>query len=101
MRDERSEHKKERKIRVASMDHVDTKPTWLQFGDTTDVYLYLSQKASAAKEKWLFIVNYMMNLLFEMVNSRIKATQGGKGRRLELMRKRDYRVAVGSASKAW
>ena len=98
MRDERSEHKKERKIRVASMDHVDTKPTWLQFGDSVDVYLYLSQKASAAEEKWLFIVNYVMNLLVEMVNSRVKATIGGKGRRLELMRKRDYRVAVGSAS---
>ena len=98
MRDERSEHKKERKIRVASMDHVDTKPTWLQFGDSVDVYLYLSQKASAAEEKWLFIVNYVMNLLVGMVNSRVKATQGGKGRRLELLRKRDYRVAVGSAS---
>ena len=98
MKDERSQHKKERKIRVASIDHVDTKPTWLQFGDTSNIYLYLSQKASAAEEKWLFIVNFVMNLLVDMVNSRVKAQHGGRGCRLERMRKRDYRVAVGSAS---
>jgi hypothetical protein len=97
MKDERSRHKKDRKIRVASLDHIDTKPIWLQFGDT-DVYLYLSQKASAAEEKWLFIVNFVMNLLVDFANDRIKAQHGGKGHRLELMRKRDYRVAVGSAS---
>lgn len=98
MQDERSTtHKKERKIRVASMDHVDTKPTWLQFGDTKDVYLYLSQKASTAEEKWLSVVNFVMNLLVDFVNAKIKAQPGGSGR-LELMRKRDYRVAVGSAS---
>ena len=38
--------------------------------------MYLSQKASAAEEKWLFLVNYVMNLLVGMVNSCIKATQG-------------------------
>ncbi len=98
MKDERSQHKKERKIRVASIDHVDTKPTWLQFGETSNIYLYLSQKASAAEEKWLFIVNFVMNTLVDMVNSRVKAQHGGQGRQLELMRKRDHRVAVGSAS---
>jgi hypothetical protein len=98
MMDERSSQKKNRKIRVASLDHVDTLPTWLQFGETTDVYLYLSQKASAAEEKWLQIVNYVMNLLVKFVNSRIKEEHGGSTRKFELMRKRDYRVAVGSAS---
>ena len=54
---------------MASIDHVDTKPTWLQFGDTSYIYLHLSQKASAAEEKWLFIVNFVMNTLVDMVNS--------------------------------
>jgi hypothetical protein len=98
MTDERSSHKKDRKIRVAALDRVDTKPIWLQFGDTTDVYLYLSQKASAAEEKWLSIVNFVMNLLVEFVNNRIKVQHGTRVRELELMRKRDYRVAVCSAS---
>jgi hypothetical protein len=98
MKDVRSSRKKQRKIRVASLDHVDTLPTWLQFGDTTEVYLYLSQKASVAEEKWLFVVNFVMNLLVDFVNSAIKAEHGGKVRQFELLRKRDYRVAVGSAS---
>ncbi len=46
MRDYRSSHKKERKIRVSSTKHVNTKPVWLQFGESSDVHLYLSQKAS-------------------------------------------------------
>jgi len=99
MTDERSSHKKERKIRVASPDHVDTKPVWLQFGDTADVYLYLSQKASVAEEKWLSIVNFVMNLLVEFVNKRIK--EFSPGRKLEgsdLMRTRSYGVVVSSAS---
>jgi hypothetical protein len=96
MKEERSGHKKDRIIRVASMDHVDTKPTWLQFGDS-NVYLYLSQRASAAEEKWLSIVNYMMNLLVDFVNARIKTRFGNNVSTLCLMRPRDYRVAVGSA----
>jgi len=98
MKDQRSGHKKERKIRVAALDHVDTKPVWLQFGDTSDVYLYLSQKASAAEEKWLSIVNFVMNLLVQFVNTRIKMQHGIRVQEFELMRKRNYRVAVGSAS---
>jgi hypothetical protein len=98
MRDVRSSRKKNRKIRVAALDHVDTLPTWLQFGDTTDVCLCLSQKASVAEEQWLSVVNFVMNLLVDFVNSAIKAKHGGKVRKFELLRKRDYRVAVGSAS---
>ena len=98
MRDERSSRKKNRKIRVASVDHVDTKPIWLQFGETNDVYLYLSQKASAAEEKWLCIVNFVMNLLVDFVNKRIKEKHGQNTHEFELMRKREYGVIVASAS---
>jgi hypothetical protein len=76
MTDECSSHKKDRKIQVALLDHVDTKPIWLQSGDSTDVYLYLLQKVSAAKEKWFSIVNFVMNLLVGFVNKRIKKQHG-------------------------
>jgi hypothetical protein len=99
MTDQRASHKKDRKIRVASLDHVDTNPTWLQFGDKSDVYLYFSQKASVAEEKWLVVVNYVMNLLVDFVNTGVKKNvPSGKVRKFERLRKRDYRVAVGSAS---
>jgi hypothetical protein len=70
---------------------------WLQFGDTSDVYLYFSKKASAAEEKWLSIVNFVMNLLVDFVNEGIKKRLGATVRNFELMLKRDYQVAVGSA----
>jgi hypothetical protein len=71
MQDLRSVHKKDRKIRVASLHHVSTKPIWLQFGDKVNTYLYLSHKVSAAEEKWLFIVNYVMKLLVDFVIARL------------------------------
>ena len=98
MSDVRSTHKKDRKIRVSSMDHVNTKPTWLQFGDKTDVYLYLSQKASVAEETWLSIVNHVMTLLVEQVNLAIKNAQPDKVPASKLLRHRNYRVTVGSIS---
>ena len=60
MQDIRSAHKKARKIRVASTHHVSTHPIWLQFGNGTNTNLYLSRKVSAAEEKWLLIVNFVM-----------------------------------------
>jgi hypothetical protein len=58
MVDIRPGHKKDRKIRVSSTKHVNTKPIWVQFGETSDVYLYFSQKASVAEEAWLWVTTY-------------------------------------------
>jgi hypothetical protein len=44
MQDIRSAHKKDRKIRVASIHHVSNQPIWLQFGTGDSVYLYLSRR---------------------------------------------------------
>jgi hypothetical protein len=63
--------KKKRKICVASLHHINAKPIWLQFGDKVNTYLYLSRKVSAAEEKWLLIVNYVMKLLVDFVNARL------------------------------
>jgi len=71
MDDIRSKHKKDRKIRVSSCDHLNSKPVWVQFGDKSDPYLYLSQKASAGEELWLKIVNYVMGLLEAFVNNSV------------------------------
>jgi hypothetical protein len=78
MRDYRSSHKKERKIRVSSTKHVNTKPVWLQFGESSDVHLYLSQKASVGEEAWLKIVNHLMTLLTTFVNQKIKSCHRGQ-----------------------
>jgi hypothetical protein len=56
---------------VASLHHINAKPIWLQFGDKVNTYLYLSRKVSAAEEKWLLIVNYVMKLLVDFVNARL------------------------------
>jgi hypothetical protein len=61
------------KIRVSSVHHVNTQPIWLQFGETSDVYLYLSQKASV--KAWLKVVNHVMKLLVDYVNEDIKRVQ--------------------------
>jgi hypothetical protein len=79
MDDIRSGHKKDQKVRVSSTHHVNTKPTWLQFGDTTDVYLYLSQKASVGEELWLKIVNFLLDHLMVFVNKQSKEGVGTMG----------------------
>ncbi len=59
----------------------------------------LSQKASAAEAKWLEVVNFVMNLLVDFVNAAVKKNvMSDKVRKFEVLRKRDHRVAVGSAS---
>jgi hypothetical protein len=59
MQDIRSAHKKDRKIRVALIHHVSNQPIWLQFSTGDSTFLYLSQTASVAEEKWLIIVNHV------------------------------------------
>jgi hypothetical protein len=93
-----SSHKKTRKIRVSSLYHVNTKPVWLQFGDMSHVYLYLSQKASVAEEKWLYIINYVMKLLIEFVNSEIKRICGKHIPRNKLLRVCSFCTTVSSIS---
>ena len=77
MLDYRACNKKERKIRVSSTKHVNTKPVWLQFGEKSDVYLYLSQKASVGEEAWLRIANHLTGLLTDFVNGKIKECHHG------------------------
>jgi hypothetical protein len=96
MQDLRSVHKKYRKIRVASLHHMSTKPFWLQLGDKANTYLYLSRKVSAtAEEKWLFIVNYLMKLLVDFVNARlIRDSPGQVDPADKLLRIRRYGTLV-------
>jgi hypothetical protein len=72
MQEIRSAHKKDRKIRVASVHHVSNQPIWLQFRSSDSAYLSLSRAASPAAEKWLIIVNYVMDLLVKFVSSSIQ-----------------------------
>jgi hypothetical protein len=62
---------KERRLRIFSMDHTFEKPSWLQFGVKKNVYLYLSQKASAAEEGWMKIATYTINLLIQYINKKL------------------------------
>lgn len=98
MADVRSGHKKDRKIRVASSKHVNTKPVWVQLGETSNVYLYFSQKASVAEESWLVIVNHVMKLLVEFVNSKIKALHGSNTAHDKLLRLRIFTELISNAS---
>jgi hypothetical protein len=71
MQDLPSVHKKDHKMRVASLHHVGTKPIWLQFGDKANTCLHLCHIVSTAEEKWFFIVNYVMKLLVNFVNAHL------------------------------
>jgi hypothetical protein len=94
MQDIRSAHKKDRKIRVASTHHVSTHPIWIQFGNDSNTYLYLSRKVSAAEEKWLLIVNFVMKLLVDFVNAHIKRVSQRPVPSENLMRIRRYCTVV-------
>jgi hypothetical protein len=94
MKDVRSMHKKDRYIRIASTLHETSKPVWMKFGDETNIYLYLSQKASAAEEKWICIVNFVMKLLCTFVNQYIRKNANGPVPSDELMRLRVFDTAV-------
>jgi hypothetical protein len=73
MKDHRAEKQsnKSRLLRVYSTNHSHGEPNWLQFGETSGVYLFLSQRASAAEEGWLKIGSYVINLLIEMINKKL------------------------------
>ena len=72
----RSRNNKERYLRIFSSIHVFKKPTWLQFGKKNGVYLYLSERATAAEEGWLRIVSYVINLLIDDINKRLDTETG-------------------------
>lgn len=97
MADIRSLNKKDRKIRVASVKHVNTKPVWVQFGEKSEVYLYLSKKASVAEEAWLAIVNHVMKLLVDLVNSKLKKRLGKNVAKEKLVRMRIYTELISLA----
>jgi hypothetical protein len=73
MQDVRAEkaNNKDRLLRIFSANHDFEFPTWIQFGATKNVYLYLSQQASAAEHGWLTIVSYVTNLLIDFVNKKL------------------------------
>jgi hypothetical protein len=64
-------HGKERLLRIFSSNHTYNDPTWLQFGETKSVHLYLSQRASVAEESWLKISSYIINLLIGSINQQL------------------------------
>ena len=84
MVDERAQKKnnKQRCLRIFSAVHDFENPTWMQFGKKKGVYLYLSQRASAAEEGWLTIVSYIVNLLIDDINKRLD-NETGRRYRLE------------------
>jgi hypothetical protein len=50
----------------------------MQFGKKSGVYLYLSQRASAAEEGWLKIVSFVVNLLIDDINKRLDSETGSR-----------------------
>jgi hypothetical protein len=69
---------KERFLRIFSVHHNYSNPTWMQFGKKSGVYLYLSQRASAAEEGWLKIVSFVVNLLIDDINKRLDSETGSR-----------------------
>jgi hypothetical protein len=99
MTDIRTNNKKHRKIRISSTQHTATNPIWLQFGDTKDVVLYLSQKASAAEEAWLKVANYVTDELVKFVNKYLVKVFGPGLKRKKLMRTPKFETNVCNASR--
>jgi hypothetical protein len=69
---------KDRLLRVFSNYHTFQQPTWLQFGEKKNVYLYLSQRASAAEEGWLKIASYLIELEVDYINSSLTKIPGSQ-----------------------
>ena len=69
---------KERKLRICSIHHTFEDPTWVQFGDTKNVYLFLSQRASTAEAGWLNIASYVINLLIDFANQSVETQTHGR-----------------------
>jgi hypothetical protein len=82
MADERAlkKNNKERFLRIFASNHDFENPTWMQFGKKSGVYLYLSQRASAAEQSWLTIVSYIVNLLIDDINKRLDSETGARFR---------------------
>lgn len=99
MKDIRAAHKKDRKIRFSSTKHVEDKPLWVQFGEDSQRYLYLSRKASVGEEAWLKIVNYVMDLLVKYVNAHIKKVHGENISKAKLLRLKIFTELVNGIAK--
>jgi hypothetical protein len=74
---------KERMLRIFSTHHSFENPSWIQFGVKSNVFLFLSQKASTAEEGWLQIANYVTNRLIRFINERLDTDSIGKQFKLE------------------
>jgi hypothetical protein len=85
---------KERLLRVYSNYHSFHVPTWLQFGEQKDVYLYLSQCASAAEEGWLKIADFIIKLEIDHINSFLDTIPGTKQYRIDPV---DHKLDAGLA----
>ena len=78
----KSTNAKERKLRIFSIDHTFDDPTWVQFGETKNVYLYLSQRASAAETGWLTIASHVINLLIDFANKSVADHTHGRYKKM-------------------
>jgi hypothetical protein len=74
---------KDRLMRIYSVHHTFDDPTWIQYGETKNVYMFLSQRASAAEEGWLTIASYIINLLVNCINDKLDGIPGSKQYKLE------------------
>lgn len=64
--------RKERLLRIFSNYHTADNPSWVQFGTVAKPFVYLSRLASAAEQGFLKIQSYVINLLVDDINSRLK-----------------------------
>ena len=64
---------KERLLRIFSTYHSQDHPSWVQFGNSKDVFVYLSRLASAAEQGFLKIQSYVINLLIDDINKAVKS----------------------------
>ena len=65
--------RKERLLRIFSTYHTPDSPSWVQFGTVNKPFVYLSRLASAAEQGFLKIQSYVINLLIDDINERLKS----------------------------
>ena len=63
---------KERLLRIFTTYHTQDQPSWLHFGNSTNVFVFLSKLASAAEQAFLKIQTYVINLLIDDINKEVK-----------------------------
>ncbi len=64
---------KERLLRIFFTYHSQDHPSWMQFGNSKDVFVCLSRLASAAEQGFLKIQSCVINLLIDDINKAVQS----------------------------